>query len=448
MHTRLTTTIRKSALPGMIGLLLAQAASADTALTVTSLADSGPGTLREVLSSTKEENDNRFYISFAGALNCTATTPCTIGLLSPLSYYAESIIIDGPGSDALTIDSSANPEANALVASRSNTDIPLEFGLSGVKISGTKADIYDWNTAIRTDGIDTLTFTDVWFDHNDSESLVVIDGKEVTLDRCIFTNNGRGASIGANRIVVTDSVFNFNAVDSLHLSDFDAATIDRSAFYQNETGIAIHATLPDSVAEITNSTLAGSTDTAIAIFFTGSSVPSEARLSHSSVLDNTGIDVGGVRVGGYSGTLVLVDNLIGDNACTEEECFDDNVCSKGGESCSPDLRLVNSDADRLTTIESLGYNLIEAPGTAVVAQSSDITGQTPAANCDEPNSNSPTAAVVCTPSSSSPALNKIPIVNGSCNATGVTIDQLGTARPQGTKCDMGAIEVKMRNSRR
>jgi hypothetical protein len=435
MNTDFLKPIRKSMLPSMIGLLLAQAANADTTLTVTSLADSGPGTLREALSVPNDDNDDHHTISFDSALHCTAETPCTIGLLAPLSYYGKSVAISGPGSDALTLDSSANPNAIALSIADSGTTESLDFSLSGIKIANTKTDINDWNTTIRSDGIDTLTFTDVWFDHNKSESLVVIDGEEVTLDRCIFTNNGRGASIGANRIAVTDSVFNFNTVDSLHLSDFDAATIDRSAFYQNESGIISYATRPDSLTVITNSTIVGSSDRAIGAAFAGSGERSELRLVHSTVVGNAGLNFAGLLASGYDGTVRLIDSIISDNACTED-------------GCSPDVSGRTKDPDRPITIESSGFNLIEFPDPYVSPQTSDITGQSSQTVCDSPSNSTTTTAVTCTPSGSSPAINKVPIVNGSCNATNVVVDQLGTVRPQNNKCEMGAIEVKMRGSRR
>jgi hypothetical protein len=42
----------------------------------------------------------------------------------------------------------------------------------------------------------------------------------------------------------------------------------------------------------------------------------------------------------------------------------------------------------------------------------------------------------------SAAIDAINIVNGSCNDTGVTGDQRGVTRPQGTKCDIGAFELE------
>lgn len=56
------------------------------------------------------------------------------------------------------------------------------------------------------------------------------------------------------------------------------------------------------------------------------------------------------------------------------------------------------------------------------------------------NNGGPTETIA--PQAGSPAIDAIPVANCTdANGTAVTVDRIGTTRPQGAECDIGAVEV-------
>jgi len=97
-------------------------------LTVTSLADAGPGTLRAViLTADGGSHSDKFTIDFAVA--------GTIDLQSPLPDLDNNIAIQGPGAASLTVERAAGASfASAIVT----VDPGQTAGLSGLTIANGK----------------------------------------------------------------------------------------------------------------------------------------------------------------------------------------------------------------------------------------------------------------------------------------------------------------------
>lgn len=456
MNRRFLNSLRKPALSSLALLLAVPAAHAtETIFMVKNTDDAGPGTLREALTTPANDYADTLIVDFS-ALGCTEDSPCVISLKSPIAFYGKNVEVKGPGSKALTIDNTDNTANSAEMPSAihaydytSPESQHFEIKLSGMRIANTVLQPHSYSYAIFFEGIDRVQLTDMWFDHNDGDALVAVGSEKATLDKCVFTYNGNeaiydeqnhavdyvdatAAHIDAREIAVVDSVFNFNA-QALRASGFNTLVIDKSAFYKNSTfGAYIYATEPLSLATVTNSTFAAGVGMGIESIFTGSSTGSTLDLVHSTITGNTGSTVGGLSASGYNGLVRLTNSIIGSNACTSA-------------ACSKDLFATNS-GDEATTIESKGYNLIQYP-TYVVAMSTDNTGQAPNIACNAPSDAAPTAAVACTPTSAVPnnVLDAIPMEQNGCHGTDVLVDQLGTKRPQGYRCDIGAIERKTRS---
>src|SRR5262249_48877841 len=128
-----------------------------TGLTVTSLADSGPGTLRAAIQAADTGSpSDKFTIGFA--------VTGTIDLQSPLPDLNNSIAIQGPGASSLTIERAAG-------ASSASASVTVDAGqtasLSGLTITnGNEGGIFNNggtltvancaivnNTALSNDGI-------------------------------------------------------------------------------------------------------------------------------------------------------------------------------------------------------------------------------------------------------------------------------------------------------
>jgi hypothetical protein len=110
-------------------------------LTVSSLADSGPGTLRAaILSADAGKANDKFTISF--------TVTGTIDLQSPLPDLNNSITIQGPGASSLTVEPAAGASfVSAIVA----VDAGQTASLSGLTIAkGTNGGIHNFGTLTVT----------------------------------------------------------------------------------------------------------------------------------------------------------------------------------------------------------------------------------------------------------------------------------------------------------
>ncbi len=88
-----------------------------------------------------------------------------------------------------------------------------------------------------------------------------------------------------------------------------------------------------------------------------------------------------------------------------------------------------------------GYNLVE-DGSCLTAGTTSISGDPMLGELADNGGPTKTHALL----EGSPAIDAIPDTNGStpgCGDAGITTDQRGVARPQGSACDIGAYEVEV-----
>jgi hypothetical protein len=176
-------------------------------LNVTSLADSGPGTLRAaILSADAGSHSDKFTINFSGT--------GTINLQSPLPDLNHSIAIEGPGASSLTIQ----PATGVLFASAIVTVDPGQTAaLSGLTVAnGNEGGI------VNNDG--TLTLANCTVANNVSSN--ILDGwtggagifnyqGTLTVSGCTVSGNssryGGGINNAVGTLTINDSIVSGNS---------------------------------------------------------------------------------------------------------------------------------------------------------------------------------------------------------------------------------------------
>jgi hypothetical protein len=112
---------------------------AQIGLTVTSLADSGPGTLRAaILTADAGSHSDKFTIGFASAVTGT------IELQSSLPILTNGVTIQGPGLSSLTVERAAGFVFNGTIF---GIDVGQTVTLSGLTVAnGSSGGIGNWGT--------------------------------------------------------------------------------------------------------------------------------------------------------------------------------------------------------------------------------------------------------------------------------------------------------------
>jgi hypothetical protein len=103
------------------------------------------------------------------------------------------------------------------------------------------------------------------------------------------------------------------------------------------------------------------------------------------------------------------------------------------------LANIGANCTGIGTLIDGHYNLI-GDNSCGLSDPTDLTSTAPLLDPLAVNAPGTTATQPLMPGS--PAIDRIPVVGGSCNGTGVTSDQRGVTRPQpaGGNCDIGAYE--------
>ncbi|MEM7111756.1 MAG: choice-of-anchor Q domain-containing protein [Chloroflexota bacterium] len=247
--------------------------------------------------------------------------------------------------------------------------------------------------------------------------LVNHDGGSVNITSSQITGNSSAAAFGVagvvnspNGIMVIDTstISNNSGDDSGGVRNEGDLTITNSTISGN-AAVSSFFNIPDSTAIVKNSTISGNT-TGAAIFNHGT-----ITLTHVTIANNhysSGTKGYGFWNSGI-GTASLYNSIMADN---------------GQFDCIASAALMNE-----------AYNVIETDSdtSPCAAGATTMTGIDPVLGVLQNNGG---ATETQTINSGSVAFDAIPVVNGSCNDTGITTDQRGETRPQESACDMGAYE--------
>jgi hypothetical protein len=284
-----------------------------------------------------------------------------------------------------------------------------------------------------------------------------IRGSSYTLQDSVITGNhsplaGGGLVAGANTNIINSSIFSNTAVyGAAGIYSVGAVTITNSSIYSNTTPDHGGGLWMYDYVTIVNSTIRGNSANQ------GSGINNYGRrltLINSTVSDNsgTGIFTGGAA--GFPSEAVLINSTVSQNTFGGVAGFysvntllnttvtGNNFGISGSESTftiGNSLMSNNTQSDCNGTVNSLGYNLIENAECT-------ISGTTTGNQFDvDPglgllqNNGGPTFTHL--PDPGSPAINT-GNPSGCTDSAGqlLATDQRGVARPQGSACDIGAVE--------
>ena len=330
-----------------------------------------------------------------------------------------------------------------------------------------------------------LSISDSAFRDNLAESFggAIFNAGELSISGSSFSDNwsdGSGGAISnwdAGELSISSSVFSDNsAYNSGAIGNKGELSITDSTFSDNSAKYGGGAILNAGELSIVSSTFNGNSVKHFggAIFNTGELNISDSTFSHNSASSNSYVSKGGAVSNGEE--LSITNSTFSDNSADwggaivswEEgelsitnSSFSDNSSKYGGGAISNEgeLSIINStfsgnSADKGGTIFNeengklrMRNNIIAGIGGACYYESrlrGNINNFIQDGSCSSDFSGDPKLSKLVVPEDGSPAY--FPLLAGSpaidaaddgyCPAT----DQIGTERPQGAGCDIGAIE--------
>lgn len=354
--------------------------------TVTNPADSGPGTLREAISSATGGDD----IVFSSAL-----TGATITLQSAHLNVERDLTIDGTAAPGIEISGDDTFRV-----------FRVEFGtileLRNLKI--TRGFSSDFEGGGGIDNLGTVLLINCTLSKNSALFGGAIDSDgSVNLNRCQLINNTSTDSGGG--------IYNFGG----------NVTISDSSLVGNQSGESGGGIINEGgVVFVSNSSIASNTANAQGGGIQSMKAGAEVTLIHTTLTRNVaGTLGGGIQLS--DGTLRLENTIVGSNQAagepdiSKDTLFASPVLSSTGAVLISDNSSVDADFPASGTVGTPG-----APLSAFLAPANDYGD----------------GSLTCPPLPGSPAIGTA-VLFGSTP----TIDQRGTTRPARLLPDLGAVET-------
>ena len=311
----------------------------------------------------------------------------------------------------------------------------------------------------------TVTISDSTFSHNSADFGGAFDKKggaisnngELSITNSSFRYNsaGFGGAInnGAGELSITNSTFRGNSAEiggAIH--NWDELSITNSTFSLNSARYSGGAIDNMGELSITNSTFSGNSAR-----YSGGAINNDEELSiSSSVFSDNSAEYGGAIIR-EDGELSIVNSVFSDNSAEERggaiynlkglsiwkelsiinSTFSGNSAKYGGA-------IVNVDKGDLSMVNSIIAGRGRNACSSVGKLKRNINNFIQDGSCSPAFKGDPMLGELVEPEDGSPAY--FPLLAGSpaidaaddeyCPAT----DQIGTERPQGAGCDIGAIE--------
>jgi len=377
---------------------------------VTSLADSGPGSLRQAIYDAAFQNGGSAKIDFSVTGTITLDSPLVInGANNALGAFAT---ISGPGASSLFI--SGNNAVQVFVINQPLYDSvqqPLAVAISGVTIeNGTGG------------GLSNINGT-------------------VTLTNSTITGNSGGGIYNYGVLTIASSTISGNSGGN-GISNEGTLTLTNSTVSGNSNeGIS-----SGGIFYVSDSTISGNSNEGIQNYNWGSVT--------NSTISGNGVGVstsyGDGALGGYSGgTTTLTNSTVSGNGtgiwmsiAATMQLQNTILANSANGNCvlsewDPEFGLPNP------IVYSGRYNLSD-DSSCWFFWGTDMNN-TPAYL--DPNGleygGGPTATIMLL--NGSPAINAVPMSNCTSwdGSTPITTDQRGIPRPQGAACDIGAYEYQV-----
>jgi len=390
-----------------LGLALVALSSASpsvaSTITVSSLADSGGGSLRAAIATASPGDTIVFGVT--GTIN-----------LSSVLVISTNLTVSGPGAASLAI--SGGNASDVFQIGNSYT-----VAISGVTIENGKSGYYDCGGGILNYG--TLTVTNSTFSGNSGSPIYsggggICNFLTLTVTNSTFSDNyayaGGGIFNWSGTATVTNSTFSGNSGSYAGggiFNNYGTVTVTKSTFSGNSAGLG-GGILNYGTLTVTNSTFSANSA------YDGGGIYNQsgtATVTNSTFSGNSGSYAGG-GIFNYDGTLAIKSTLLANSP-------------SGGNA-------VNGYG----TIVSGGYNLSDDGCCASFFTQTGDLNNTPAGLDPSglKDNGGPTQTIALLPTS--PAVDAIPVSDCTDVAGNpVTTDQRGVVRPQGPACDIGAFEL-------
>jgi CSLREA domain-containing protein len=262
----------------------------------------------------------------------------------------------------------------------------------------------------------TLTGGDTSNDNGQDGGAVAIDTGAATLDHDTVSGNHAAASGGAveaggQGLTVVDSTVANNVATSsgggIDTISGGPLTVSRSTISGNQAGFA------GAISSRSAST----------------------TISQSTISSNTAASAGALSV--ENTTQLIEDTIVGNNASrlgNDLSLF--GAVTFGGDVLANSPGECDIDSSFPATITSLGYN-IAADSSCGLTQATDHQGAVVTLGALA-NNGGPTQTLL--PAAGSIAIDAIPVGTANLCDSSAPTDQRGVTRPQGTACDIGAVE--------
>ena len=473
---RLATVGLVTSLATLSVVVLPAAVAGAATDTVTTCAGSGPGSLPAVVGAAAAGDTVTFSVS------CPPASPI---VLTGAIEISVNLTIDGPGAGNLAV--SGNNTSGVFVV-----DSGITGAVTGVTVEdgSTDGSSGDGGIDVMQGGI--LSVSDSTLTDNDGSGIVDVQGGTLTItdsafsanggagiDLCgcqagpgdatvtgsTFSGNGGGisTSLGGD-VTVTDSTFSGNdRSGGISIGKYGTLTMTGSTVSGNTAAVGggIAASYPSTVT-ITDSTVSGNTATqdggGIYNYMFGTMTITDSTVSgntaaqdgggiwnyldglvtltDSTVAGNTaGGNGGGIWNGFHGAVSVVLSTLSGNAALSGGGIYNDSTVSSVLASIVANS---SSGADCVGAI--IGSWSLDDDGTCgFSAANHGLSAVNPELGPLQ-NNGGPTETEA--PAPDSPVLNRIPLElkehrTSICAGT----DQRGVSRPQGTRCDIGAVEL-------
>jgi chitodextrinase len=268
-----------------------------------------------------------------------------------------------------------------------------------------------------------------------SHGTLAVSGSTFTGNSSPATTGTSGGAINSSgTLTVTTSTFTGNtAQEGGGVFNQNSATITNSTFTSNSATIYGGGALLN----------AAGTETLVGDTFTGNSGPGGGAIDNDTTLNitsstffnNTGGANGGGGVENFGTTTIRQSTLAGNTSP-----YGANIFNYTGFTLSISMSIVSggltgSNCGGQAPITDLGYNLDSSSSCGFSASQHSLSNTQP--QLDALAANGGPTQTMALPAGS-PAVDAIPAATAGC--TGST-DQRGTARPQGSGCDIGAYEL-------
>ncbi|MBX7105464.1 MAG: hypothetical protein K1X57_15370 [Gemmataceae bacterium] len=283
------------------------------AIVVTTLANSGPGSLRDAIL-TAELTSSADTISFLPAL---FTSPVTIGLSSPIPLLSQ-VTLTGPGPEWLTLD---GQNSTRVFVTDTGAVSPTNITISGLTM--TRGWAAGFGGAVFN-GQAVVTVSDCVLTSNTSAgggaiantgaNLLTIVGSQLTANSTSWQG---GAVMSFADLTIADTEMSLNAsfdsggaISNIRLTTVTSSTIAGNTSSANGGGIYSAHDL-----SLQNVTLTGNRATIGGGVHTGSAGKIGVVVHNCTIVDNTATTRGGGINGDGVGIVTITSSVINKNSC-------------------------------------------------------------------------------------------------------------------------------------